>query len=265
MLVVEWELGKPDGVSVLLADAAIYSILHIPEHEMLVVGLSHGGIQFFDLHNRYVAKAVKFHKDGIFDIQLTPDKQSVMISSADGAISRWDLKTLEHTHWQQLSTKSVRTMTYSPDGEHLLVGSSDNSIRILDKDLKQVKQLEKHYLSVFRIAFSPDNGMLYSVGRDAHLRIWDPKRDYEEVEAIPAHMYAINDLIFLPNNLMATGSMDKSIKIWDQNTFELTSVVRPEQGGCHKNGVNRLVRIGDKLLSCGDDKLIMEWTVTTEA
>jgi len=65
------------------------------------------------------------------------------------------------------------------------------------------------------VRYSPDGKFLLTGGRDAHLNIWQTD-SYELIKSIPAHNWAIYDIVFNPDTtLFATASRDKTIKIWD--------------------------------------------------
>ena len=53
---------------------------------------------------------------------------------------------------------------------------------------------------------------LLTGGRDGHLNIWQVG-DYDMIKLIPAHEWAIYDIVYSPNsNLFATASRDKTLK-----------------------------------------------------
>ena len=82
------------------------------------------------------------------------------------------------------------------------------------------------------------------------------------VFAQPAHWFTINAIAFHPNGqFFATASRDKTIKIWDANTFELLKVLEVIRDKGHVNSVNALLwhPYQELLLSAGDDRSIIIW------
>ena len=103
--------------------------------------------------------------------------------------------------------------------------------------------------------------MILTGGRDAHLNIWDAK-SYTLIKSIPAHNYAIYDIVFSPDaKLFATASRDKTVKIWDAETFELQVRINKENYDGHVNSVNKLLWTDKYLVSTGDDRAVMVWEV----
>lgn len=261
-VLVEWDMSTGDGVALAKAEAAIYALTYVPEVNLLILGLSTGVIIFVDSIKNKIIKSVQVHQKGVFDFKVFPDRLHGLASGEDGKISVWDLEKLELLHLQQICSKSIRTLVFSPDQKEILVGSSDNRIRVLDLGLGLTHEWDAHRFSVFRLCFSKHNGDLLSVGRDAHLAAWIPKQNYSNRVHIPAHLYAINDICEHPDSeVFFTGSMDKSIKVWDSETYKLLKVVDFARNECHMNGINRLLWKDDYLFSCGDDRKIMQWAL----
>ena len=257
--VAEWNFDTGEGKAILRAPGSIFSICLIPERELILLGLQNGEMVFVDTAQNKVIKRVQLHKRSIFEIILMPDAEHVIASAEDGALSLWDLTRLDHIHYQKISHKSVRTMVLDAAQNRIFVGSSDNSIREFDLGLTLKREWNAHKLSVFRLLLQGD--ILFSTGRDAHISRWDLSTHPTAVTAsVPAHNYAINDLVFNPDqSLLFSGSMDKSIKVWNPSDLKLLKVINFEKHLCHWNGVNRLLWLEDALLSCSDDRKIMRW------
>jgi WD40 repeat protein len=263
-IVAEWSRETGEAKALVQATTPIFSMRLFPERKMLMLGMESGEIVFADLESNQPLRRVQLHKSAVFDIIPLPGGENAVVCSMDGCLSIWNLDRMDHLHLQRISQQSVRTMALSPDGKALLTGASDNMIRVFDLGLDLQRQWLAHEKSVFRIAFSPNGKILASTGRDAHLTTWDVTNDYKKLHSAPAHMYTVNDLVFQPEgNLLFSGSMDKSIRMWDPETLELKKVVNFEKNACHWNGVNRLLWHEGRLLSCSDDRRVMEWGVVS--
>ena len=132
-------------------------------------------------------------------------------------------------------------------------------------DFSLIKEIEAHKLSVFTVQYSPDQRYLISGSRDAHLKIWDTKKDYELQESIVAHMFAIKPFGFLAliANIFVTCSMDKSIKVWDAETFQLLKVIDKARHAGHGTSINKVLwtNFNNLLLSASDDRSISTWDI----
>lgn len=258
-IVACWDLEKGDAEAVAKAPGPIFAMHLVPDRDLLLLGLENGDLLFNDLKQKRTLRRVQLHKKALFDFLVLPDGQHFVASGADGAISLWNLDSLDHLHYQNVSPASVRSLSLAPGGDQLLCGASDHHIRVFDLGLNEQKRWKAHNNSVFRIAFSPDGKYLVSTGRDAHVNLWDA-RSYESLASVPGHLFAVNDIVFPGrSDYFFTGSMDKSIKLWQSEDLRLLKVCNFEKNACHWNGINRLLWLEDELYSCSDDRRIMRW------
>ena len=260
-IVAQWNLETEEATGLARFEKPVFCLANVPDRQLLVAGTQDGGLHFIDLQSKTPVKSIQAHQKSVFDCCVDSAGKYLFASAADGTVSSWDLSSLEQKGLKKISDQSIRTITFSPDQRYLVAGASDNSIRILSKDLQELKKWKAHNLSVFRLKFDRDNRLI-SVGRDAQINLWDYGNDMQHLHHIPAHMYSINDLVVHPEKPYCfTGSMDKSIKIWDLRTMELMKVIDYDRHGAHRYGVNRLLWLEDSLFSCGDDKLVMRWQI----
>lgn len=261
-IVAEWNLETGEGKAIARVPAPIFSLCLVPDRNLLLLGLQMGDLVFVNLGLEQPIRRVQLHKKSIFDLLPLPDGQHVLASGEDGAVSVWNLDRMDHLHYQQVSQRSIRTMTLDATTHRLYLGASDLAIRELDLGLNLLRAWKAHTHSIFRLLVGED-GKLYSTGRDAWIRRWDVLQDGRptELQAVPAHNYAVNDLVVGPDGLLYSGSMDKSIKVWNPANLELLKVINFEKHQCHWNGVNRLLWLDGTLLSCSDDRKVMAWKV----
>lgn len=74
------------------------------------------------------------------------------------------------------STGSVKTLAFSPDGDHLISGGGDNRIRVWDtENWHEMINFEGHDGDVNAVAFSEVDERIVSCSDDGTVRIWDAK------------------------------------------------------------------------------------------
>ncbi len=263
--IVEWDFNDPEmGRLLAKVDTQIFSLCFLEKENVVVAGNMNGGVHWVDIANPTKTKNILQHQKGVFAIQQVDNE--LFTAGGAGMLTRWNItkqKTIESLH---LSNQSLRCLAYSKKRNELAVGASDHSIYLLDATTLEINQTIKaaHENSVFAIKYSPNNRYLISGGRDAHLRVRDLEKSGVEVSFQPAHMYTINDIAFHPKApIFATASRDKTIKIWDADSFKLLKVIETVRDQGHLNSVNRLYwsSFNDYLVSCGDDRSIMIWDV----
>ena len=144
---------------------------------------------------------------------------------------------------------------FSSDASCLATASA-NEITLWRLSDETILSCLKHDDNVWKCAFSKDQSKLFSVTSTGYLCTWDLKC-FLQVNCISAHP----DCVFgcstnESNDLIATGSCDNSIKLFNQNTGQkvLTLVG-------HHNSVEDVTFSPDGavLASCSKDKTICIW------
>jgi ribosome assembly protein 4 len=117
-------------------------------------------------------------------------------------------------------TEAVLCAAFSPDSKLLATGSGDTSVRIWDLGTEMpMKELRGHKEWVLQVAWSPDGRALASAGTDKTAVLWDPKSG-SQLATLKGHTQAVTALAWQPLHLadspmVATGSKDNSIRVWD--------------------------------------------------
>jgi WD40 repeat protein len=261
--IVEWKLDDPEtGLLAASVETQVFSLCSLPERNLIVAGNMNGGVHWIDRTAPERTRNVQHHRSGVYDLKVAGDW--LFSAGGDGLLSRWSLETGRATESFQLSNQGLRCLAWSSARNELAVGASDNSIYLLDAHTLAVRRKISgaHANSVFTVAYSPDDRFLLSGGRDAHLKIWEPEKEFALKLALPAHWFTLNHLCFSPDGrYFATASRDKTIKIWSAETFELLKVVETIRDGGHIRSVNRLLWLPGCLLSCSDDRTMIIWNV----
>lgn len=261
-LVVRWDLNDPDqGQLIARVPNSVYALHYLKGPDLLVVGHNYEGIHLIDWRKKKELASLKCTNGAIFDMKSVG--KLLYIGDSTGTLTIVDLEKWSIHATKKFSEKSLRTISIHKERGDLAMGFSDNTIRIagLD-DLNVRKELGNHSNSIFTLTYHPKRDLLYSAGRDAHLLIWDALNDYIVKDDIIAHMYAINHLSFSPDGKhFVTCSMDKSIKVWDANTFRLLKVIDKARHAGHGTSVNRTLWLEDALISASDDRTISAWNL----
>ncbi|MFM6499032.1 MAG: protein kinase domain-containing protein [Dolichospermum sp.] len=112
-------------------------------------------------------------------------------------------------------SSSVYSLAYSPDGQTLASGSSDNTIKLWNPRTGELLQtLTGHSDGVSEITYSPDGQTLASGSHDRTIKLWNP-RTGELLQTLTGHSNSVRSLAYSPDGqTLASGSEDKTIKIW---------------------------------------------------
>jgi len=151
-----------------------------------------------------------------------------MIWSEPGEGGEWArVQVLEdHKH-------DIFAVCFSPNGKQLATGSVDKSINLYsfnEGSAILAHTLEGHTDYVVSLSFSPDCKLLCSGSYDKSIKFWNPA-DGSLVKSIDqAHTYFVYSVSYSPNGriLVSAGYLDKTMKIWDAETFELKHTFEQE-------------------------------------
>lgn len=264
-----------------------------PIFSSLASGSEDTTLKIWDWELGELERTIKGHTKAVLDCDFGGPRGGTLLAScsSDLTIKLWDpsdeyknIRTLPgHDH----SVSAIRFIPSgaagSPTSGNLLVSASrDKTLRLWDVTTGYcVKTLRGHAEWVRSVAPSFDGRWLLSAGKDQTARLWDASSG--EVKAtFLGHENVIECCVFAPaatythlatltglkkpppasssGEFLATGSRDKSIKIWDSRGTLIKTLIG------HDNWVRDLVFHpgGKYLLSVGDDKTIRCWDLAQE-
>ncbi|KAI8654220.1 NACHT domain-containing protein [Fusarium sp. Ph1] len=158
---------------------------------------------------------------------------------------------------------SVISVVFSADGQRLVSGSYDKTIKIWDAATGACEQtLEGHGEQVTSVVFSVDSQRLASGSYDKTIKIWDMAMG-AYVQTLEGHGDWVSSVVFSADSQrLASGSRDKTIKIWDTATGACMQTLKG-----HGDWVRSVVFSADDqcLASGSDDKTIKIWDAATGA
>ncbi|MBK0401953.1 WD40 repeat domain-containing protein [Adhaeribacter sp. BT258] len=264
--VVAWNLNDPEnGDLIANANSSVYALKYLADKDLLVIGQNFKSLQVVAPGTKKLIQTVAMPPVAIFDLAYSEKHQKLYAGLADGSLV--EVETLSFSVKKVLkgNGKSLRCLALNEARNELAAGYSDHTIKIFEADTLKLKQeIDAHANSVFTVAYTPDGKYLLSGSRDAHLRVWNAEKNYEEHASIIAHLFTINHLTFSPDGkYFATCSMDKSIKVWDAASFKLLKVIDKARHAGHGTSVNKLFWSGHEnaLVSCSDDRTISVWDI----
>ena len=264
-----------------------------PIFSSLASGSEDTSIKIWDWELGELERTVKGHTKAVLDVDYGGPRGGTLLAScsSDLTIKLWDpsdeyknIRTLPgHDH----SVSAVRFIPSgaagSPSSGNLLVSASrDQTLKIWDVSTGYcLKTFRGHGEWVRDVSPSFDGRWLLSVGRDQTGRLWDASsgeakmtflghdNDVECCAIAPpstyVHLSAIAGLKKPPpvsssGEFLATGSRDKTIKIWDSRGTLIKTLVG------HDNWIRSLVFHpgGKYLLSSSDDYTIRCWDLSQE-
>jgi WD40 repeat protein/GTPase SAR1 family protein len=179
-------------------------------------------------------------------VEATPTK-------ADGEANR--VFSLGHTN-------AVRSVAFSPSGQHALSGSDDNTVRLWDARRGNcLRVLEGHTAGVNSVAWSADGQAALSGSDDHTVRLWDA-RTGKCIRVFKGHTGPVWSVAWSADGQeVLSGSDDHTVRLWDARTGRcLVFLLR------HAGGVRSVVwsADGQLALSGSADRTLRLWEARTE-
>lgn len=156
-----------------------------------------GSVKLWDITAQKNVVNFSGHKGNATVLCQNPTRPSVWASaSLDSTVRLWDARVASSLATYQVHSKSVTAIEFSPHGAWIATGSEDCSSKILD---------------------IPAGGQARGI--------------------VSGHLGAVSDVRFHPNEyLLATASLDKTVRFWDLESFECVSQSDSAGGPVHKIG-----------------------------
>jgi len=171
-------------------------------------------------------------------VTVSPSGSHFASGDEDGKVMLWS-EPGEGGEWARVQvledhTRSIWAVCFSRDGKQLATGSFDKLINLYsfnEGSAILAHTLEGHTNIVMSLSFSPDCKLLCSGSMDDSIKFWNPA-DGSLVRSIDeVHTYDVNSVSYSPNGrilVSAGGYFDKTMKIWDAETFELKHTFQQE-------------------------------------
>jgi WD40 repeat protein len=202
----------------------------------------------------------------LWSVKFSPDGEKLISGSAD-TIQIWNLANGECLMTLQEPHHRARSITCTPDGQIIAVGSDDQLIRLWDtRTGKPLRTLQGYINRIWTIAFHPirllqgDFFCLASGSDDGIVRLWDVKTG-QCLKTLLGHTNRIRSVALSPDGqILASGSHDRTIKLWDVSTGQCLKTLRG-----HVDWVVSVMFSTNNrtLISAGDDQTVLVWDTHT--
>ncbi len=159
----------------------------------------------------------------ILAVEFSPDAKSVIISSHDSRVTRWELPSLKPlaTYWQKVL---VEQLALSADGQTLATAGSDNLVKIWDVESGQeLRVLRGHTAGISHLVFSADGRTVASVAGGHTVRVWSI-RGSEEKDVLLHRGLVVYIAVSPDGKMLATSDPNfRTVKLWDVPTQRATT------------------------------------------
>lgn len=272
----------------------VTSIDFSPNQNILASGSMDQNIILWDITTgRSLHYLYENNTQGIWSVAFSRDGRTLIAGSEDSMIRLWDVSQ-DYRCLDRVSghTKWVSSVIFFYQNDNLLgifSGSGDDTARKWNFQQQDHTKLEEIILfasntesidpnsqsepkQVYSVSVSADGNVLATGNSDNTIKLWNiPTDEQSSLENIPqllrileGHQQLVWSVSFHPteNNILASGSGDSTIKIWDIETGECikTLVGHTQDQGVHSV---KFSHDGSILASGSEDQTIKIWDVQT--
>lgn len=264
-VVAEWDLKTQEtNPFAIRTESTIYSLENLGKQ--LAIGSMTGNIHIINVAQKSEIKNLKLHQKGVFYMKQHPTQPWLYACGGDGKLSVWNTETWDLLWEIKFSASKLRRIAFDQAGNLGAIACGDGSVKIIETNQQRVLyDLDAHSESSNSVVFLP-NGNLISGGKDALLKVWDRSNGFSLMKTIPAHNFAIYDLVLSPDNqVLVSVSRDKTIKLWDANNIETPIRLDRAKNRAHLNSVNAALWLEKEnmLATCSDDRTVMLWEISS--
>ncbi|KAH9814857.1 WD40-repeat-containing domain protein [Melampsora americana] len=286
----DWIPGRGGGPKHTLTGhrAPITAVTFHPRFSNVVSASEDSTIKVWDYETGDFEVTLKGHTKVVCDVDYDTKGTFLVSCSSDLTLKLWDcsnnyrcIKTLyDHDH-------SVSSCRFMPGDTHIVSASRDQTIKLWEVATSFcVKTLRGHSEWVRGVWPCPSGRWLVSASNDQTSRIWEVSTGETKLE-LRGHEHVVEVAVFAPDQanaairelagiplptatdtktksnspiFVATGSRDKTIRIWDATSGQCLKVLIG-----HDNWIRAIVfhPNGKHLLSASDDKTIRIWDLRT--
>jgi WD40 repeat protein/DNA-binding SARP family transcriptional activator len=156
---------------------------------------------------------------------------------------------------------SILSVAFSPSGNLLAAGTTNNDIRLWHISHGTPYQTcQGHKAWVRSVAFSPDGRLLASGSDDRTIRLWEVEGG-RCLAVLQGHKAWVRSVAFNPDGrLLASGGEDQTIRLWEVSTGNCLKILQGQMGRIRSVAFNPDGRL---LASGGEDQTIRLWEVST--
>ena len=229
--VTVWDAEKPDEPVAEFTEQAnlVWRMAFTPTADRLAVGSREGTIYLYDLKRNEKLTSLIGHTDFVWSVSFSPDGKRLVSSSSDKASKLWDVESGEQIGTFPLDeSRTLMGVAFSPCSSVIATGMFGGLRLWCAETLTTLLEIpQPQTQKPYALAFSPCGKYLASgtwwrreEGMEKMaIRLWDVATG-EETTTFWGHPTDVQSLAFSPDNtLLASGSHDCTILLWDVRPF----------------------------------------------
>jgi len=202
-----------------------------PDGHTLVSGHEDGQLHLWNVHGGPASCKLAGHLSKVSALMFMTEGQRIISGSSDGTVVQWSADTGKRIKTLASGSEGITALALAPDNTLLAIATDNGVIQVLNLRTEAVDwEQNAHEFWAASLAFSPNSNALVSGGYDQMVRVWAAQTGFK-VQAMRGHSGCIGTVAYEPiasnlqhkssGRLIASGSYDGSVRLWDSWTGEL--------------------------------------------
>ena len=264
-----WDLTKQPGALIIDAHKDwAWDISFSPDGRTLASASKDATVKIWNAVNGRELTTLK-HPQWVNGLAYSPDGTTLATADDDMLVRVWNLFSGQNMFTLNGHNAVVECVKFSPDGKLLASGGKTGEIKLWNAatgaEIATLRSANQNI--IWLLSFSPDGKYLVAgegglevltIETGHVLTVWDVS-SRQLVKTLLGHASDVRAIAFSPDGkLLASGSYDDTIKLWDATTWEEIATLKTHtvQGIAFSPD-------GKRLASGGRDKTIKIWDVVT--
>ncbi|MBN3909649.1 MAG: protein kinase [Nostoc sp. NMS1] len=261
-----WDLNTKKVLANLSGHSqAVKSVTFSPDGQILATASDDKTIKLWQVETLQEISTLLGHSHAVKSVAFSPDGQILASGSWDKTIKLWDVNTGTEICTITGHQLQVNSVAFSPQGQLLASASYDRTIRLWhiprrgegagsreqgDMNNAELKDHPQETKDIPPFPLPP-----------APLPLVQNRPCYSLLATLSGHAWAVLTVAFSPDGqILATGSDDNTIKLWEVNTGQLICTL---VGHSWSVVAVAFTADGETLLSASCDKTVKLWRVST--
>ena len=226
-----WDISSETIVGELAPSPSVESLAFSDDGQTIATGSFGGAIRIWSVPKKTLLHTHEATLGRIGALEFVKETPLLAMLASDGQLHLYD--TIEQREVRSLMTHNLSDglLARSENGESLVVGSGDGSIKLLRVSGLTKPSVFWHEAHVRRVAFLPGGRRLVAASGDGALRIWDVETGE------PQHLADANGREIMTisaqcrDNLIAAAGVAPRVALWDCESGQVTHEIDVPQGG----------------------------------
>jgi len=161
----------------------IWCLATHPDKPWVCIGSEDKKLRIWDWNDK-VIKYEKSEKTGMRCSDFSRDGKFLAIGCYDGSVKVMNMDDGEYVYDKKICKEEVAAIAFSAAGDKIVLGSWDQTVRVLSVNKWKLKTMNGHTSSITHIGISEDGSLAQSDSKDCEKLFWDLKKN-KRIDEIP--------------------------------------------------------------------------------